>query len=148
MVQKALNLTISDVERFCAACGISAAYSIEILRDPTTGMQGLLSSVRVSVGAATVFDLAQLFVEVLDHSYATAAPITWIGLFTTLEERLKEIRAIPKVPAAGEFVRKWMLYFNSIPASDEVTEEKRLEIRAEATALSEQLKAWLASKSR
>jgi hypothetical protein len=71
--------------------------------------------VRVSVGAATVFDLAQLFVEVLDHSYATTAPNIWIGLFRTLEERLKEINAIPKVPAAIELVRKWMIYFNSVP---------------------------------
>jgi hypothetical protein len=39
MVQKALNLTIGDVERFCAACGISAPYSIEILRDLATEMQ-------------------------------------------------------------------------------------------------------------
>jgi hypothetical protein len=113
-----------------------------------SGMQGFLSSVKVSVGAATVFDMGQLFVELVDHTYATEVPATWVGLMQTLERRLKEIGAFDRIVEAREFIGKWKLFFNAIPAGEGVSEAKRLEIRREATSLSERLKAWLADRSR
>jgi hypothetical protein len=148
MVQNALALSIDDVRRFCIACGVQGQYAMEILRNPDAALQKLLARKQSQQGAALVFDLAQICVEVVDHSYATTDPATWIQVIASLEGRLCESGAIPKFSEAVNFVGKWRLYFNSLHQSEEVPQEKREEVRIEVSDLSKMLKGWLAQGTR
>jgi hypothetical protein len=149
MVQKVFGLPIDEIARFCAACGQIGQYTMDVLRDPTGALQRLAPPARPQAeqGAGLVFDLAQICVEVVDHSYAPTDAATWSNVILTLESRLTEIGAIPNLADAVAFVRKWQLYFNALPPGEGVPERKRYEMRVEASDLSKVLKGWV-SQSR
>jgi hypothetical protein len=131
-VQNALNLSLEDVKKFAAACGLRVGYAMNAVgRMPTVAVPTTDPSRATGLRDLAV-DLGSKFVTLADCcSYQITKAARFLEYLREIKDMITRLGIYPSNKEVTETMNKWMGIFQGLKPNEPVSEEIRDRLQAE-----------------